>query len=164
MIQNPDGSRTLLPHQPSAQHLYPTLTTRSSTTSSLSSRVLTAQLSALDSLMLDDQTAAAAAAEDAESDNDQTNNSLRHLTSAQRASMAVKTFNLRAGEHPLLRLVMQPPSDGLLQPGGSLGLLLDFREAHGALPGTQPVCLQVIWLIITLPYHIPIHIQVTLSK
>lgn len=59
----------------------------------------------------------------------------------------------RAGEHPLLRLVLQPPTDGLLQPGGTFGLLLDFRAAHGTAAAAaaggskggslQPVCLQV---------------------
>jgi hypothetical protein len=50
----------------------------------------------------------------------------------------------RAGDFPLLRLVLQPPADGL-QPGGTFGLLLDFRAAHGSPPGSsqQPVCLQV---------------------
>eukprot|EP00878_Enallax_costatus_P008436 GHUV01008817.1.p1 GENE.GHUV01008817.1~~GHUV01008817.1.p1 ORF type:complete len:282 (+),score=51.25 GHUV01008817.1:46-846(+) len=146
VIQNPDGTRTLLPHQLSTQQLYPALTTRS-TANSLTPNVLTAQLSALESLMLDDPTPAAQ--EDSESDSGQNNNPLRHLTPAQRASMAVRTFNLRAGEYPLLRLVLQPPQDGLLQPGGSFGLLLDFREAHGAPPGTQPVCLQVTALLET---------------
>lgn len=143
MIYNADGTRTLLSHQPSTQQLYPALTNRGS----LGSQALATQLSALDSLMLDDNQAAAAAgrgAEDGESDADQSNNPLRHLSPAQRASMAVRTFNLRAGEHPLLRLVLQPPQDGLLQPGGSFGLLLDFRAAHSAPPGSQPVCLQVM--------------------
>lgn len=140
VIQNADGTRTLLAHQPSTQHLYPALTNRSS----LGSQVLSAQMSALDSLMLEDQQAtAAAAAEDGESDGKQNNNPLRHLTPAQRASTAVRTFNLQAGEHPLLRLVLQPPQDGLLQPGGTFGLLLDFRAAHSAPAGTQPICLQV---------------------
>lgn len=56
-----------------------------------------------------------------------------------------------------MRLVLQPPSDALLQPGGTFGLLLDFRAAHGAVlaapaaaaaaagsgSSLQPVCLQV---------------------
>lgn len=72
-------------------------------------------------------------------------------------SLEFLLFLCRAGEHPLLRLVLQPPTDGLLQPGGTFGLLLDFRAAHGgqAAAGaaassgsssssiTQPVCLQV---------------------
>lgn len=138
VIQHPDGTRTLLSHQATGQQLYPTLTARSS----MGSQILAAQLSALDSLMLDDQQAAGGAVEDDED----ANNPLRHLTPAQRASMAVRTFNLQAGEFPLLRLVLQPPQDGLLQPGGTFGLLLDFRAAHCAPAGTQPVCLQVGWL------------------
>jgi len=67
-------------------------------------------------------------------------------------SLEFVLFSCRAGEHPLLRLVLQPPTDGLLQPGGTFGLLLDFRAAHGgqaaaassgSSSSTQPVCLQV---------------------
>jgi hypothetical protein len=59
----------------------------------------------------------------------------------------------RAGEHPLMRLVLQPPTDGLLQPGGTFGLLLDFRAAHGAAAAasnSQPVCLQVSCVVLHL--------------
>lgn len=62
---------------------------------------------------------------------------------ADRLCAATHPPRCRAGDHPLLRLVLQPPTDGLLQPGGSFGLLLDFRDAHGQPPGVAPQCLQV---------------------
>ncbi|WIA37821.1 hypothetical protein OEZ86_014682 [Tetradesmus obliquus] len=152
VLLHADGTRTLMSHTPSCQ-LYPGLRSRSSAASQL----LAGQLCHLDSLLLDDQQAAAVAAAaaggsggaggDGEGEGDD-GGLLRHLTPAQRASGAVRTFNLRAGDFPLLRLVLQPPADGL-QPGSTLGLLLDFRAAHAAPPGSsqQPVCLQVVALL-----------------
>ncbi|KAF6262713.1 hypothetical protein COO60DRAFT_586711 [Scenedesmus sp. NREL 46B-D3] len=150
VLLHADGTRTLLSHGPSCQ-LYPGLRSRSSAASQL----MAAQLCHLDSLLLDDPQAAAAAAaaaagaagEGGEGEPD--GGALaRHLAPGQRASGAVRTFNLRAGDFPLLRLMLQPPADGL-QPGGTFGLLLDFRAAHGSPPGSsqQPVCLQVVALL-----------------
>jgi hypothetical protein len=39
----------------------------------------------------------------------------------------------RAGDHPLARLTLQTPSNTLLQPGGTVAVLLDLRAAHGPL-------------------------------
>lgn len=51
----------------------------------------------------------------------------------------------RAGDHPLVRVTLQPPMDAPLQPGATLGVFLDLRAAHGpgADPAVQPSCLQV---------------------
>jgi hypothetical protein len=65
-----------------------------------------------------------------------------------------------AGQFPLLRLLLQPPPDGLLQPGGTFGVLLDFRASHGAAAAAaaagsasmQPICLQVrAWCRVMIP-------------
>lgn len=61
-----------------------------------------AQMCAFDSLQLEDQAtkksgAAAAGGDDADADNGAGNGFLRHLTPAQRASMSIRTFNLRWG-------------------------------------------------------------------
>ncbi|KAI8475558.1 MAG: hypothetical protein J3K34DRAFT_517367 [Monoraphidium minutum] len=71
------------------------------------------------------------------------------LTVQQRASMVPRTFNLRAGDHPLVRVTLQPPMDAPLQPGAALGVFLDLRAAHGpgADPSVQPTCLQVAVLL-----------------
>lgn len=96
VILNADGTRTLLTHEPAAA-LYPS----GSTAGQL---LQAAQMCAFDSLQLEDQqqgkaAAAAAAAEggeDADADSAAgPNGVLRHLTPAQRASMSVRTFNLR---------------------------------------------------------------------
>jgi hypothetical protein len=59
--------------------------------------------------------------------------------------MVPKTYNLRAGDHPLVRVTLQPPMESPLQPGATLGVFLDLRAAHGggADPAVQPTCLQV---------------------
>lgn len=51
----------------------------------------------------------------------------------------------RAGDFPLVRVTAHPPLESLLQPGGTVGVLLDFRVAHGpeSDPDQQPRCLQV---------------------
>jgi hypothetical protein len=94
VILNADGTRTLLTHEPAAA-LYPS----SSTAGQL---LQAAQMCAFNSLQLEEQQqgqAAAAAAEggeDADADSAQgPNGVLLHLTQAQRASMSVRTFNLR---------------------------------------------------------------------
>lgn len=91
---NPDGTRTLLTHEPTAA-LYPS----SSTASQL---MRAAQVCAFDSLQLEDQQGKrAAAAGGAGSDAADTEGGpgggcvLRQLSLAQRASMSVRTFNLR---------------------------------------------------------------------
>jgi hypothetical protein len=104
VLLHPDGTRTLMTHTPSS-HLYPGLRSRSSAASQL----MAAQLCHLDSLLLDDQQAAAiaaaaaaagagagaaAAAGDGDGEADG-GGLLRHLTPAQRASGAVRTFSLR---------------------------------------------------------------------
>eukprot|EP00775_Hariotina_reticulata_P007094 gene7094-7307_t len=94
VVYHADGTKSLLSHQPLAA-LYPA---RTSTISS--SQLLTSQLSLLDSLQLDEQQLGAAMGpgsgedEDGESKTD-SGVPIRHLTPAQRASMAVRTFNLK---------------------------------------------------------------------
>lgn len=103
VVQNTDGTRTLLAHEPAAT-LYPS-------GSAAGQLLQAAQMCSLDSLQLEDQqqqqpqgrgaaAAAAAAAgggggEDGDGDDAAGGNMLRHLTPAQRASMSVRTFNLR---------------------------------------------------------------------
>eukprot|EP00877_Chromochloris_zofingiensis_P009890 jgi/Chrzof1/5154/Cz15g13160.t1 len=74
---------------------------------------------------------------------------LRALTPLQKASMQVRTYNLRAGDFPLVRVTAHPPLESLLQPGGTVGVLLDFRVAHGpeSDPDQQPRCLQLVALL-----------------
>jgi hypothetical protein len=45
-----------------------------------------------------------------------------------------------------VRITIQTPVDSLLQPGGTVGVLMDFRGAHGHLADrkVQPCCLQVM--------------------
>ena len=73
------------------------------------------------------------------------------LSAQQRASMAPRTYDLRAGEHPLARVTLQPPMDGPVQPGATLGVLLDFSAAHGAAAAAadprRPACLQVTLML-----------------
>jgi hypothetical protein len=90
---NPDGTRTLLTHEPTAA-LYPS----SSTASQL---MQAAQVCAFDSLQLEDQqgkhTAAGGAGGDAADAEGGPGGGCvqRQLSLAQRASMSVRTFNLR---------------------------------------------------------------------
>eukprot|EP00879_Flechtneria_rotunda_P029080 GHRR01031344.1.p1 GENE.GHRR01031344.1~~GHRR01031344.1.p1 ORF type:complete len:410 (+),score=179.61 GHRR01031344.1:497-1726(+) len=153
VVTHSDGTRTLLQHQSSGQ-LNPPIATSSS---AAASQLLAAQSAPSDALIVDEgqqrqqrqrqqlKQQQFGTGQDSDMDVDQSAEVLRHPAPLPRAGMAVKTFDLRAGDHPLLRLVLQPPPDGLLHPGGSLGLLLDMRAAHGQPPGSsqQPNCMQV---------------------
>jgi hypothetical protein len=61
--------------------------------------------------------------------------------------MAARSYNLKAGDHPLVRITLQPPLEALLQPGGTLGGVLDFRCTYdggdGGSRAERPACLQV---------------------
>jgi hypothetical protein len=103
------------------------------------------------------EAAAAEAEADAEADADE--DELREgaaaaagrLSAAQRASMLPRTFHLRAGDHPLARVTLQPPLDTPLQPGATLGVFLDLSAAHAgpgaAAAAAGPACLQVSALL-----------------
>ncbi|GBF93504.1 hypothetical protein Rsub_06637 [Raphidocelis subcapitata] len=103
--------------------------------------------------------AAATAAEAAEAEDGLRNGAAAaaaagRLTAAQRASMLPRTFHLRAGDHPLARVTLQPPMDTPLQPGATLGVFLDLSAAHaggggggGGGEGGGPACLQVSALL-----------------
>lgn len=77
----------------------------------------------------------------------------------QRASMAARSYNLKAGDHPLVRITLQPPLEALLQPGGTLGGVLDFRCTYDGSTGsrdTRPTCVQVCsgpLLLVFAPWH-----------
>ncbi|KAL4443005.1 hypothetical protein ABPG77_008496 [Micractinium sp. CCAP 211/92] len=74
---------------------------------------------------------------------------------------ALRSFALRIGEHPLVRVTLHPPLEGSLQPGATLAGTLDFSQpaaaaqqaaaggGGGAAAPHAPRCMQVLILLET---------------
>lgn len=70
----------------------------------------------------------------------------------RRATVAGKSYILNLGETPLVKIMLQPPLDGYLQPGSTFNGVLDFRVQHthsSAGPTPAMSCHQVVVMLET---------------
>lgn len=66
-------------------------------------------------------------------------------------SNALRSYNLKVGEHPLVRLALHPPLEGRLQLGATIAGTLDFRFSQEAAQQSSaaPKCVQVVVMLET---------------
>ncbi|DBB01899.1 TPA: hypothetical protein ACH3X1_000495 [Trebouxia sp. C0004] len=66
-------------------------------------------------------------------------------------SSALRSYNLKVGDQPLVRLALHPPLEGRLQLGATIAGTLDFRFSQEAAQqsGAAPKCVQVVVMLET---------------
>lgn len=64
-------------------------------------------------------------------------------------SASLRSYNLKVGEHPLVRLALHPPLEGRLQLGATIAGTLDFRYSQEAAQQSSaaPKCVQVVVML-----------------
>ncbi|KAL3158772.1 hypothetical protein ABBQ32_011500 [Trebouxia sp. C0010 RCD-2024] len=64
-------------------------------------------------------------------------------------SASLRSYNLKVGDHPLVRLALHPPLEGRLQLGATIAGTLDFRFSQEAAQQSSaaPKCVQVVIML-----------------
>lgn len=79
-----------------------------------------------------------------------TPSSATHASTSRPEAAAVRSFALRMGDAPLVRIAIHMPLEGPLQPGALLSGTLDFRASRqAATPQEGPRCSEVLVLLET---------------